>query len=104
MEYCKESPCPFLSGTRLEEGGSRPLVDSTLYRHLIGSILYLTHSILDISYVVSVASRYMKEPHELHQKAEKHIFHYVQGTRYYGIHYAADAQLDLIGFTDLDWE
>ena len=30
MEDCKESPFPFISGIRLEEGGSTPLVDNTL--------------------------------------------------------------------------
>ena len=27
----------------------------------------------------------------------------MQGTRSYGIHYAADSELDLVGFTDSDW-
>ena len=91
MEYCKETPCPFLSGIMLEEGGSTPLVDNTLYRKLIGSLLYLTHSRPNTSYAVSVASRYMQEPHELHWKETKRILHYVQGTIYYGIHYADEA-------------
>ena len=102
MEDCKAYPCPFLSGIRLEEGGSTPLVESTLYRQLIGILLYLTHSRPNISYVVSVAARYMQDPHELHWKATKRTLHYVQGTRDYGIHYAG-VQIDLIGFTDSDW-
>ena len=57
MEYFKEAPCPFLSRIRLEEGVSTPLVDITLYRQLIGSLLYLTHLRPNISYVVSVASK-----------------------------------------------
>ena len=79
------------------------MVDNTLYRQLIGSLLYLTHSRLDISYDVSVDARYMHEPHDLHEKAAKRILHYVQGTIDYGIHYVAEAQLDLTGFTDSDW-
>ena len=77
MEDYKEAPCPFLSGIMLEEDGSTPLVDNTLYRELIGSLLYLTHSRPDISYAVSIASKYMQEPHELHWKEAKRIFHYV---------------------------
>ena len=66
MEDCKVSPYPFLSGIRIEEGGSTTLVDNTLYIQLIGSLLYLTYLIPDISYAVNVASIYMQEPHELH--------------------------------------
>ena len=28
----------------------------------------------------------------------------MQGTRSYGIHYVADSELDLVSFTDSDWE
>ena len=104
MEYCKATPFPFLSCIRLEEGGSTPFVDNTLCRQLIRSVLYLTHLRPDISYVASVASRYMQETHELHWKETKRILHYVKGTRDYGIHYAAGAQLDRICFTDSDWK
>ena len=104
MEDCKATPFPFLSSIRLEEGGSTPLVDNTIFRHLIRSLLYFTHSRPDISYVLSATSRYMQEPHELHCKTTKRILDYVQGTRDYGIHYTVDAQLDLIGFTDSDWD
>jgi hypothetical protein len=79
------------------------LVDSTLYRQLVGSLLYLTHSIPDLSYVVGVVSRFMKESHELHWKVAKFILQYIQGTVTFGIHYAVDSTLDLIGFTDSDW-
>ena len=103
MEDYKATPRPFLSGIRHEEGASTPLVENTLYRQLIGFLLYLTYSRLDISYVVSVAARYMQEPHELHWKAAKRILHYVQGTIDYGIHYTILAQLDLIGFTESYW-
>ena len=59
MEDRKAAPYPFLSSIKLEEGGSTPLVDITLYIKLIGSLLYLTHSRPDISYAVSAAPRYM---------------------------------------------
>ena len=76
------------------------MVEITLYRQLIGSLVYLTHLRPDISYDVSAASKYMQEPHELNWKEVKRILHYVQGTINYGTHYAARAHLDLTGFTD----
>ena len=44
MAECRPAPFPFLSGISLEEGKSTPPMDCTIYRQLIGSLLYLTHS------------------------------------------------------------
>ena len=79
-------------------------MDSTIYRQLIGILLYLTHSRPDICYAVNVVSRYMQQPHELHWREAKRILQYIHGTRSYGIHYAANFELDLVGFTYFDWE
>ena len=103
MKYCKPSKSPFLSGFKLEESGSSPMVNNTLYRQLIGCLIYLTHSRPDLSYAVSVSLRYMDQPHEIHWRESKRILNFVQGTRTHGIFYKAKSNLDLIGFTDSDW-
>ena len=103
MKYGKPSKTPFLSGVKLEEAGSSPMVDNTLYRKLIGCLLYLTHTQTDISYAVSVDSRYMDQPHEIHWRSAKSILNFVQRTRTHGIFYKAKSDLDLIGFTNSDW-
>jgi hypothetical protein len=59
MTNYKSSPNPFLSGVKLEDVEDTPLVDSTLYKQLVGILLYLTHSRLDLSYVVGIVSRFM---------------------------------------------
>ena len=66
MADCNPAPFPFLSGISLEEGKSTPPMDSTIYLQLIKSLLYLTHSRLDICYAMNVVSRYMQQPHKLH--------------------------------------
>jgi hypothetical protein len=73
MTNYKSTMTPFLSGVKLEDGGDTPLVDNTLYRQLVGILLYLTHSKLNLSYAVGIVSRFMQEMHELHWKATKHI-------------------------------
>ncbi|XP_059067900.1 secreted RxLR effector protein 161-like [Cryptomeria japonica] len=50
-----------------------------------------------------MVSRFMQEPHESHWKVAKLILHYIQGTHSYGIHYASDVDIDLVGYTDSDW-
>ena len=103
MKDCKASKTPFLSGVKLEEADSSLMVNNTLYRKLIGFLLYLTHTRPDICYAVSVAYRFMDQPQEIHWKAAKRILNFVQGTRTHGIFYKAKSDLELIGFTDSDW-
>ena len=62
MKDCKPSKTPFLSGVKLEKADSSPMVNNTPERQLIGCLLYLTHTRPDLSYAVSVASRYMDQP------------------------------------------
>jgi hypothetical protein len=73
-----------------------------LYSRLIGSLLYLTHTWPDISFVVGIFARYMQTPHEIHWKATKRILQYVWGILQW-IHYSSGGTLLLVGFTDSDW-
>ena len=66
MAKCKASKSPFLSGIKLHEFDNSPMVDITLYRQLVGSLLYLTHTRPDLSYAVSVVARKMHQQHEIH--------------------------------------
>ena len=45
----------------------------------------------------------MQKPHDLHWKASKRILQYIQGTRTYDIHYAADSELEMVGYTNSNW-
>ena len=97
MKDCKPRNTPFLLGVKLEEACSSPMVNNTLHRQLIGCFLYLKHTRPNIYYVVSVASRYIDQPHEIHWRAAKMILNFVQGTRTHGIFYKDKSDLDLIG-------
>ena len=103
MDDSNEAKCPFLFGIKLGEFGDSPLVDCSLYKQLVGSLLYLTHTRPDLSYDVSVLARYMHQPHELHWKESKNILQYVQGSKIFGVHYVVSSSLQLAGFSDLDW-
>ena len=56
MSDCKAAPFPYLLGIILEGGKTTPPMDPTIYRQLIGSLLYLTHSRHDICYAMNVVS------------------------------------------------
>ena len=103
MLDCKYAPAPFLSRIKLSTKCSTPLVDTILYQQLVGSLLYLTHTRLNISYAVGLVPRFMQEPHELHWKVAKRILRYIKGTHTYGIQYSSNGNADLVGYTDSDW-
>ena len=68
----------------------------------MGSLLYLTHTCLDISFVVGLISRFSHDPHESHWKDSKHILRFIQGTTCYGIYYTS-GNPHIVSYTDLDW-
>lgn len=78
-------------------------VDPTLYRGMIGSLLYLTASRPDIMFSVGVCARYQAKPKISHLKALKRIIRYVSGTLDLGIWYTKDTNSNLVGFSDYDW-
>ena len=55
-------------------------VDSTLYRQLIGSLMYLVNMRPGICYIVNALSRFMSNPKHIHLVAAKHVLGYVRGT------------------------
>jgi hypothetical protein len=80
------------------EGGK--LVNSTSYRQLIGNLIYLTITHQYLSYVVSILSRFMQEPREIHWNATKRVLRYIQGTKDYGLLYKKNKNFVLIGYSD----
>ena len=57
----------------------------TLYRGMIGSLLYLTTSIPDIMLSVSLCARYQADPKESHLSVVKRIMRYLVSTPHLGI-------------------
>ena len=54
-------------------------------------------------YSVSLISKYMKKPIEIHLLVAKRILRYLQGTRDFGLIYKKGEKLELFGFTDSDY-
>jgi hypothetical protein len=103
MDDCKPTPSPFQSGVKLSATCTSPEVDATLYRQLVGSLLYLTHTRPDLSFFVGLVARYMQTPHESHWKVAERILCYVRGIVQFGIHYSSRGTPLLVDFTNSDW-
>ena len=78
-------------------------VDSSLYRSMISSLLYLTANKPDISYSVGVCARYQANPKESHMTTLKRIIKYVKTTADFGVWYNKDTNDVLVRYSNVDW-
>ncbi|KAG9450314.1 hypothetical protein H6P81_010279 [Aristolochia fimbriata] len=77
--------------------------NTSMYRSMLGSLLYLTASRPDISYNVGVCARYQSSPKESHVKLARRILRYVKGTINWGLWFSRDSNTLLAGYSDADW-
>ncbi|XP_057969405.1 secreted RxLR effector protein 161-like [Malania oleifera] len=84
-----------------DDGGKK--VNNTLYKQIVGRLMYLTATRPDIMHVVSVISSYMECPTKIHLLAAKRILRYLQGTKEFGLFFKRGEKLYLFGFTDSDY-
>ena len=66
MMNCKPAITPIATGTKLSKEDDGSKVDPTLYKRLVGSIMYLTATRSDIMFAVSLISRFMELPKNTH--------------------------------------
>uniref|UniRef100_A0A2N9HCA8 Integrase catalytic domain-containing protein n=1 Tax=Fagus sylvatica TaxID=28930 RepID=A0A2N9HCA8_FAGSY len=94
---------PIEYNNRLNTHDGEPLPDATLYRQLVGSLVYLTVTRLDISYAVHIVSQFMAAPRSLHYAVVLRILRYLKGTLFHGLHFSSQSSLTLQAYSDADW-
>uniref|UniRef100_A0A2N9HM45 Uncharacterized protein n=1 Tax=Fagus sylvatica TaxID=28930 RepID=A0A2N9HM45_FAGSY len=80
-----------------------PLSDATLYRQLVGSLVYLTVTRPDIAHVFHLVSQFLVAPHSTHYAAVIHILRYIKGTMFHGLHFSAHSTIDLCTYSNAYW-
>ncbi|XP_073017486.1 secreted RxLR effector protein 161-like [Primulina eburnea] len=91
------------SNEKLSKDVAAEDVDNTLYRSIIGSLLYLIDSRPDLMFSVCLCARYQSNPKISHLKAVKRILRYIAGTIDLGLWYTHETNSNLVGFSDADW-
>nr|GEZ45986.1 uncharacterized mitochondrial protein AtMg00810-like [Tanacetum cinerariifolium] len=74
-----------------------------LYRSMIGSLMYLTSSRLDIMFAACACARFQVTPKTSHLLAVKRIFRYLKGKPTLGLWYPRDSSFELVAYTDSDY-
>ncbi|KAK6151021.1 hypothetical protein DH2020_015953 [Rehmannia glutinosa] len=95
---------PMNTSVKMDMDADGKDVDQTRYRALIGSLLYLTASRPDITFVaVGVCARFQSAPEDSHMTAAKRILRYLKGCQEVGLWYPNEGGFKLIGYSDSDY-
>ena len=79
------------------------LEEPTLYRCLVRSLIYLTTTRPDISYVVHQVSQFKSSSRQLHLAAVRRVIRYLRGSPTRGLFFPTDTSLQLVAYSDADW-
>ena len=88
----------------VKDDGEHQLVDTKLYRSLVGSLLYIGKQTRpDILNVVNQLSRFFEKPNTTHWQAAKHVLRFLKGTINLRLTLAKNSSMKLVGNADADW-
>ena len=85
------------------KGRGRCCVDKEMYQCLVGRLIYLSHTQLDIAYALSIINQFMQSPKEVHLQAAYRVLQYLNGTPGKGILFKRNGDLVLEAYTDVDY-
>ena len=84
---CKPISVPLEQNVKLSSEEGELLEDVTAYKRIVGSLIYMTITRLDLSYAVGLVSQFMQAPRKPHSDSARHILRYVKSTLQYGLFY-----------------
>ncbi|XP_004293174.1 PREDICTED: uncharacterized mitochondrial protein AtMg00810-like [Fragaria vesca subsp. vesca] len=73
------------------------------YQRLVGKLIYIIITRLDITFAVRIISHFMHAPTESHMLIVKKVLRYLKGSVSGGILMRKNCHNNIVGFTDADW-
>ena len=103
MTACKPIATPMEQNAKLRADLGEVLEDPTMYRKIVGSLIYATLTRPDMSHDVGVLSQFMQVPKKPHLDAARRVLCYAKSTLNFGLFYAYGKDVKVLGYTDADW-
>lgn len=89
--------------SKLTPTNGKLLPDPSIFRRLVGRLIYLIITRPNIVFSVNLLSQFMHEPRIPHMDAAYRILRYLKGTLGHGILLSPNCDLQLYGYCDSDW-
>nr|GFC45894.1 uncharacterized mitochondrial protein AtMg00810-like [Tanacetum cinerariifolium] len=102
MDSCDSVDIPMVDRLKLDEDPSGVPVNQTRFCSMVGSLMYLTASRLDLVFVVCMCARYQAKPTKKNLEALKRVFWYLKGTINWGLWYMKETAIALTAYADAD--
>ena len=96
MTACKPMSTPLEHNVKLRADFQDVLEDPTMYRIMVGSLIYAILTRPDICHDVGVPSQFMQVPQKPHLDVTRRALHYVKGMLNYGLFYAYGAKVEVV--------
>ncbi|XP_039118171.1 uncharacterized mitochondrial protein AtMg00810-like [Dioscorea cayenensis subsp. rotundata] len=94
---------PLETNARYSPSDGTPLADSSLYRTIVGSLVYLTVTRPDIEHVVQVVSQFVIALTTVYWVVVLRILRYLWGTQFQSLLFPSTSSLELRVYSDTDW-
>nr|XP_040245108.1 uncharacterized mitochondrial protein AtMg00810-like [Aegilops tauschii subsp. strangulata] len=94
---------PMELNVQLRASDGDPLPNPTRYRHLVGSLVYLTVTRPDISYPVHILSQLVSAPTSVHYSHLLRVLRYLRGTISQRLSFPRSSSLELQAYSDATW-
>lgn len=101
--HAKSVKIPLPSRLDLQEEKGKLLEDLSIFRRLIGRLLYLSFTRSDLMYLVHHLSQFVHQPRKHHWIAALHVVRYLEDTVSTGLFFPAQASAELEAYYDVDW-
>ncbi|KAL4580201.1 hypothetical protein LXL04_016385 [Taraxacum kok-saghyz] len=95
---------PIESNAKYSPTDGVPLSDPSLYRTIVGSLVYLTVIRPDIAHADHVVSQFVTAPSSVHWGAVLRILRYLRGTQFRTLAFPSTSSLELRVYSDANWD
>jgi len=100
---CKPTDTPIVQNHKLGDYPDQVPTNKERYQRLVGKLIYLSHTRLDIAYVVSIVSQFMHCPSKDHMDAVNIILRYLKSSPGKRLMFSKNGHLKVVGYTDANW-